>query len=730
MKYLVIGIIILAATLRLVGIIPGYPPYHPDEGMSYSQAVGIIKEHSLDANGYSLHYAYPGLIPIVNAVSFETVFIPLSWLKYYLVNFGKVIDGVVPILFSGKEYDRIFQLYILGNREINALYWGRITAALFGIGVVYLTYHFSKVLFNKRIGLISALLVAINYRQVLNSHFDLPDIYNAFFLLFSLICSYSIVIRPTIKNYLLAGIFAALFFSTKFHFYAFLPLMLAHLFTINSKDNIFRQLINSKIFISGLVLLLMIFILNPYHLIHWEETIVQLTLVTNRYAVGTKILNTYPYSYLYFIGIGKLTSLSIIIGFILMLVTRFKKFLYLTSVIIPFFFIVTYYTNGGFYTRNFVTITPVLLIFPAYLICFLFGLISKRLGKWIAYPALLVLLILLGAENLPNSMVVAKEYSKPWNIDILSSWLTGNMEKGSRIAAEMSVNLPIENVQRYSFDFNQAFCLDEFDEEGAEYSITNLDWEINDFHWWMGGNIYDGFKYWKKPVDILEDTFPALALREQAQSTIFQVVNPWQSPDSNYIVSKIPKYTILDKEKIIDYDFNDSLEGWTKEGKMWFDDDNLDWKNGMLIISKRGASSPIVRWESQPIYIKDWPYYLIDAKMKTENNENKNHEGFMAVFFFNSLEDALNQDNRVGVRLSSRNAILNEWTQKELSGIVPENVKYMRLIFSAYNKTLADIYLDSLVVYKASIDVDWGGWEIKPYTLDQNVLFPNSAGGM
>src|SRR5258706_8833794 len=175
------AVILLACFLRLRGIYPSYPPYHSDEGMSYEQGISIIRENTLDAHGYSISLGYPFLIPVINAFLFKVVFIPLAWSKFFVTHLTQIVDGVIHLPFTQAEYLKVFQLDILGTREIYVLAWGRIIAAFFGVGIVVFSYFFSRQILGKYVGILTALLIAINYKEVLNSHLDLPDIYNAFF---------------------------------------------------------------------------------------------------------------------------------------------------------------------------------------------------------------------------------------------------------------------------------------------------------------------------------------------------------------------------------------------------------------------------------------------------------------------------------------------------------------------------------------------------------------------
>src|SRR3989339_250613 len=165
-KIILILIILISFLLRFVGARSGYPPYHSDEGIGYSAATSMVKNNNYDP----LRYDYPSLVPLINVGIYKSVFIPFYWVKFYILNFEKIIDGMIKLPIKGDEYKRIFQLDILGNREINTLFWSRYITAFFGVGVSLLTYFLAKKIFSKEVGLISMYLVAVNFRQVLNSH--------------------------------------------------------------------------------------------------------------------------------------------------------------------------------------------------------------------------------------------------------------------------------------------------------------------------------------------------------------------------------------------------------------------------------------------------------------------------------------------------------------------------------------------------------------------------------
>lgn len=672
-------ILIIATILRFVGTKPGYPPYHSDEGISYSAATSMIKNNNLDP----LRYDYPSVVPLVNYISYKYIFIPVSWTRFYVENLSRIVDGFIKLPLAGKEYQRIFQAEILGEREINALFWGRYVTAFFGVGVVFLTYLLSKNLFGVNAGRVSAFLVAVNFRQVLNSHFGLPDIYNAFFLLLSLVTSWFLLKKPTVKNYLFASVAAGFFFSTKYQTFSFLPLLFAHLvnaFKENNWKKGIRFLFNPSAIMVPLVILITVVILNPYQLIHIEETIGWFNLIFLKYRMGKMQLDFYPYSYLYHIGIGKLASVLIIIGILISLVKQRLKSIYLLLAIIPIFYTLTYYSGGGFYTRNFVTITPILLIFAGW---FLVAVTKVRL-QISTKIVIFVLLFIVGRESLVNSLVVVREYRSRWNIEKVAGWNNNNLPLKSTVAAHPSVPLPDGiKVIPYGLDDGQ-FSLEEFKELGANFIVVNLDYATAGFYGWMTESTKKSLEYWNKPLDVLEKTFTAMAIREISDYAIYSVLKPWQAPESNFVVAKVPEYKVVNSSMFKRYLFT--------------------------------PPQPI--WNSEAIDVNGWMGYLIDYKMSGEGR------GYVYLSFYKELDDVGNVGKRLAVRLSSR------YNTKSLLGRIPVGSRYMVIGFDTYDSYKAVSYLDSLEVYQADVKADFSGYDIKGVKLDEGIIFPNSHGNM
>jgi hypothetical protein len=194
---------------------------------------------------------------------------------------------------------------------------------------------------------------------------------------------------------------------------------------------------------------------------------------------------------------------------------------------------------------------------------------------------------------------------------------------------------------------------------------------------------------------------------------------------------------VLSRDLKYTFSFNVDSQGWVKEGKLWYDKDNLEWskegyKNpGSLVIRQGGSSSPIIRWQSPPLDVTGWNGISVKGLIKGIGEITPdNKEGFFRIDFFRSEEDAKEGSKRILTRLSSRIDNPNVWMEKDVITKLPDGTNYIRIGFQAYDTVSRSISLDQLEVYKADVKEDLKGYTIEHFVLDQNILFPNSHGGL
>ncbi|NWG75023.1 MAG: phospholipid carrier-dependent glycosyltransferase [Rubrivivax sp.] len=157
------GILALALTLRLWGISFGLPyPYHYDEPTYVSAALNL---------GAGVIGRQP------NPTGFSNILFG-EYATYFIL--GR-LTGLFPSLAAFEQaYRADSSVFIL---------LGRLTNAFFGALTVLTVYWLGKVIRTSTVGLLAALFLAVAFLHVRDSHYAVPDIAMAFFVIFSVLMS-------------------------------------------------------------------------------------------------------------------------------------------------------------------------------------------------------------------------------------------------------------------------------------------------------------------------------------------------------------------------------------------------------------------------------------------------------------------------------------------------------------------------------------------------------------
>jgi len=92
-------IVLLALTLRVIGIFPGYSPTHPDEPMSYSSATEMILHGDLNPRRFD----YPSGVPLLHLIFFNSFIFNIIQLEV----FHLLVQMVIAILLLNLMFLKI-----------------------------------------------------------------------------------------------------------------------------------------------------------------------------------------------------------------------------------------------------------------------------------------------------------------------------------------------------------------------------------------------------------------------------------------------------------------------------------------------------------------------------------------------------------------------------------------------------------------------------------------------
>ncbi len=717
---IILVVLFVGGLFRFLGVNPGFNQFHSDEGISYSAAVSMLRNSNFDP----LRYDYPALVPEVNWLTFRFIFTPIYWTKYYITNINQMIDGYLPYIPKEVDMNRIFQNDILGNREINALFWGRYTTAFVSTASIFALYLLALRMFNRKVALLSAIFLAFHFRSVTNSHLGLPDTYNAFFLLFSLIASWSIQKYPTKGSYILAGVAVGLSLATKYQVFAILPFIFSHLLRYWNPQNprsFFTIFKDFKIVIAGLSALFIFIILNPYLIINFDFATYSIHEVSLKYAMGKSVISLFPLHYWIFNDFGLVLVGVIFAGILFSVYRRSSQALFLLAHVVPFLFVMLYYSNGGFYVRNFITVSPLFLLFAALLVVEIYTFL-RRFNLLFASFAIAALISLLVYMPITNILIHTREYQKPWNYKTIVEDVRSVLPKNAVVVGHPFDPLPSElEPKRISISTANLYSLQEFRKMKADFALINMDWAADPFYGWMTSAGGESLSYvLHKPYDQMRETYWGLSIEEMMHYAVTGRYKPWQAPEANLFLIAVPKFT--------SYTFSspDQVPLDTKWRKMNQSDAPdtflLIRENNTLALGPGSGKFGIARFVSPEMPVEPGVVYRLSAQLESEKDfANATPNVFIRVDFYNKEQGKILTS--VSDRFVGKKGSIEVLTQ------VPPDAQYLTISYQATNALAGSVMLSSVSMAKAKAKEPFPQ-QFVSFSDYQDLLYPNSHGNL
>ncbi|MDO8657845.1 MAG: glycosyltransferase family 39 protein [Candidatus Levybacteria bacterium] len=708
-NYLIFIIIVAAFLVRVVAANPGYPPVHTDEVSSYSTAIHMLS-HNLEPDRFD----YPALVPFLNLLVYCVFILPVVLFGLFILHPGLILDAIG----LGSQFFVQFQEQIFGPRLIYAMFWTRYISAFMGAGAVLMVYFTAARLFNKKTGLIAAFFVVFNYRHVLGSTFGLPDVYNSFFSMLSLYASALLLEKNSKRRYLFAGLTVGLAIATKYQIFSLLPFLYAHLVWAFKLKSI-KYLLN-KYFIMSLVVIPAVFLLvNPYLIFNLGEFKRMSNIIYLRYQMGILKIRPYPYFYLFHWGIGALPFIAILAGMISMLFSKPKIFFLISFFVFPYFYIITFFSSGGLFPRNFATVIPILMIFAGFFLSQIHAFIKKI--SFLPNPGMIIVIIvvIINLNPISNSLTLAYYYHKPWNLTILPSWLIDNLPSNSSVreynlfnSSELNSALSRKNIQEIPWTYSFGpHSVAEFQDEGTDFAILNATFFDSITWWWRQGASEIFLTKNTIPFDYIQSSFFGLSLKELMQYTVKEIYKPWQAADeTNYLVFKIPlQPKDLGVQKAY-FDFNDKDAMWKIKGTFGQGKPTVTWVNTEgksmpgSIEFQSGTGEETARVSSEFIQITQGKLYTVGGWIKNSPVLKEGQiESFIRIDFYKEKNDSSLGELGEAVAISKRAPVSGEWEKVQTSLVAPISTKYMTVSFQRFNMH-SDItsFLDDVIVYESN----------------------------
>lgn len=725
-----IGFVVLIAAivgfaLRIIGTNPGFPQTHPDEPVIYSTVANMLIKNTLNPFEIPIYkFFYPGFVIYLNFFLFKLIFIPLSFVLNKFTNQPTSLSEV------------------LGPGFINAMFWSRSITAFLSTLSIPLVFLIGKKIFDKKVGLIAAVFLTFNYRNVLSSHFGLLDSINGTFALLVMYSCLKILEKPSKKNYLFASLAVALSMATKLHYYSILAFAFVHIIVSLRKANLLkflRNLFNINFSIS-IVLSLLIFILfNPFLLFNLSTAKHTLDYYNLRIGLLSPPLEiTFPsIGYLYEIGFGKLMSILFILGSVLLLrkkKTRLGSSLFIFFIFLPCIFLL-YLSHGGAYVRYFASITPFSVLISAYAFWESLNLLIKKtkFKKPMFLLAAIFLVFVVNWDQIKNTLILDYYSSKPWNSECIKTWMDKNIQTSDNVAISTLVPQSKNKKDNYTVfdntpDHKNDFDLAELQNTNINFVATNIEYQRSNFNWWLASSgLYFGI-----PTEVMDNYFDSIAIKELSRHTVVSCVKPWQSPDNNFIVFEIPKKEATNPRLIHEIDFSQ-----VKPVKVNFqslyksNQDRVD-----VIFSKDCLETSCLRLSGisgypsrdkihvANIIVDPSKRYLLTAMVKsTKETAASERDGFIRVDFYKKNDSMVRRG--ISAYVSQRYFGDGSWKQLTVDAISPKDADIMEISFQVerYDQSL---FVSSVKLYEADNISSQDIKNSNKKEIDDEVLYPLS----
>jgi uncharacterized membrane protein len=431
------------------------------------------------------------------------------------------------VIMSGEQMPPFYfySLYFIFKIFGYTTFVARIYSAVLGVISLYSIYLLGKELLSKRIGLIAAFILSVNYFHLYYSQDARPYI---LLLLFSILSLYKMVVyikNPSLKNALYYGFFAAMMINS--HFFGLFALFAQYLIlllflVLSEKDSKKSFFINS--FISGLVTLILfipaikIFIKITEIKEFWipAPTIDAYTLIFKEFFGNSELILILVSLFLlfYFIKVSKQKDIPITYKNIVENRIIFSSIIFIpwivTIILIPL--IRSYTSIPMIISRYFIVVLPVLIL--------LISIGIQQFKNKVVYNGLLLLFLIFSIIDI----VVVKKYYNSVNkaqFREATTFIKENINSNEPVVSSLGWYLPFflknQNTKQEIIDKSLELHIAEMqsdstkikpfwyiDGHGREFNPNDATLAFLNQHFYINNN-YDGFQAWTKHFILLKD---------------------------------------------------------------------------------------------------------------------------------------------------------------------------------------------------------------------------------
>jgi hypothetical protein len=450
------AILVLALLLRLWGIKSGLPyVYDTDEDQHFVPHAIALLGHEGNPNYFDNPPAYSYLLAIV-----------------------------YELYFGGRA--ALSHAFAVNPTEVWVI--ARVITAVLGVLAVWLLYLIAQRLFDRRVALLSAALMAVAFLPVFYSKLALNDVPTLVPLEVSLWASAAILRGGRRRYYALAGLGLGVAAATKYTGgIVILPLVAAIWF----QDRADRRTLARNTALAAAVAVLAFVICDPYSLLAFTAFKAGLAIQGAESAAASgKLGLTHGSGVLYYLwtatwGVGWVPAIAAVLA-IPWLYLRERRLLafFLPALVVYLLFMGL---QGRYFGRWLMPVVPIICILAAYTAIAAADTLASRLPR-LALPAALLAGALLCAQGLGYSIHSGLANSRPDTRNIARAWLVAHIPIGTRVVIEpvvpeewgLDIGHPLATHNGYRWGGFPVLRKNELDgrlalDQGASVTIENYE---------------------------------------------------------------------------------------------------------------------------------------------------------------------------------------------------------------------------------------------------------------
>lgn len=717
-------VMLLAISLRFLGLVPNFP-YHPDEGYTQQATHNLVVNIVSKGDFEPKNYKYGSLNFYINGLAYLP-FLAFSYI-YYILN---------GLLLNSQLYARSLTDIFLEIIDKNGFYiflFQRSFTACFGAASIYLLYLIGKKLFNKNVGLIGALVLAVAPMHVRDSHYITTDIPFLFFVLLSFFCMVNLFQKSKLRWYILSGFFIGVSSTIRYYPIALLVLPFAWIYDLKKGKQWFLN-----IFLSLLFVLIGVFIGLPFlpfseasrNIFRDEmENLNLLFYGTSVSAYATNLISFFisfgktsfpdiaslnpgkflPYhaSFLYFTGFGALPTLASLIGIVIGFIKYPKQTLILFILPLMNFVYISFYMHAV-HQRLSMPLLPFLSLFAGLFLFRLWVFISNFIQKKYKKLILAFILLLILSYPLSQSFIASYQCSQESVYTTAKKWIDKNVDPNIKLAYVSGLLFPAKNFTNHtvSFNPNREFLLEEIRGMGKDYAFLNPAYLVDYYEYSFNNDFFT------PPPHLYQNSFILLALNEYKSRAILldKIEKNKLCEGTEFYFYKLPQ--LLPESKNFQsgfyFNFENDLNYWTLQ---MFE---LESQRVKMLYNKHeghtGKGSLEYRWEkidytapkivSKLISVKPGRNYTLSAWIKSDNILLEDQrDGFLRIDFYKTDKESVDLP---GDKLAITPRTYGEpgWRKVQVNIKAPENMHFATISFQVTgSKGSGSFYIDDLEFY-------------------------------